>query len=385
MEKSNLINITVTGDFCPINRVQDLCLSDNYGDIFGDVLPVLHKSDLSITNLECPLTEELSPISKVGPNLAASPECIDLLKLAQIDVVTLANNHIMDHGVAGLVGTLQVCSESDIKTVGAGSNIENARRILYVDINHQKIAIINCCETEFNIAGQESHGANPLDPVQLFYAVQKARKVTDTILVIVHGGHEIYEYPSVRMVDTYRFIADLGVTAVIGHHTHCASGYEWWNGVPIVYSLGNFLFDWPGASIKGWETGLLLELNIQDGKVTELIINPFYQCKNKLGLELMKGTERDEVLDRIKEISNTIADRNKLEQQWNKFSKEKRMEFLPHLLTMGKYERYLFKNGLDVFKRTNKKKLLRLLNFIQCEAHRDISIAVLREWVKRDR
>lgn len=385
MEESSPISITVTGDLCPIGRVEELCIANEYDHIYGDVLQVLNSSDLSITNLECPLTDELDPIPKVGPTLSARPQCINLLKLAQFDVVTLANNHIMDQGDTGLQSTIEKCEEAGIKTVGVGADVEDASEPLYVNIKGSLVAIINCAENEFSIAGSNQPGANALDPVRLYYTVQQARKRTNTILVIVHGGHELYEYPSTRMVDTYRYIADLGVTAVVGHHTHCVSGYEWWNDVPIIYSLGNFLFDWPGASINGWDRGLLAKLNIQEGKVTELIINPFNQCKGQLGLKLMKGSELDEMLERIKEISDVISDRDKLERQWDKFSKEKQMEVLPNLLTMGRYERYLFKHGLDFFKRTNQKKLLRLLAFIQCEAHRDISIATLRKWIKKDR
>jgi hypothetical protein len=385
VEQTDSITITVTGDFCPAGRINDLCLNEKYSDIYGDVLPTLHESDLALTNLECPLTDRSGPIVKRGPCLHANPKCVDLLKLARFDVVTLANNHIMDQGVAGLKSTIRACEDAGIKTVGVGNDLESAAEPLYIAVKGRTIAIINCAENEFSVAGRREPGANPLDIIRLHNAVHSAKQKTDTILVIVHGGHELYEFPSVRMVDTYRFIADLGVSAVIGHHTHNVSGYEWHNGVPIVYSLGNFLFDWPAQALPGFDRGALANLRLEDGHVSKLEIVPFFQCKEKIGLELMKGMDRENFYKRLDEICEVIADRNELERQWDRMLDLQEMNYMPNLLAMGRIERYFFRRGFDLFNRANRKTLLGILNSIQCEAHRDVSTDVLRRWVKRGR
>ena len=377
MENNDVITITVTGDFCPIGRVQDQCLKNKFSEIYGDVLPLLHGSDLAITNLECPLTDNLDPIAKIGPNLSASTQCIELLKLAKFGVVTLANNHVMDQSASGMYSTIHECDKHGINTVGAGSDLEAASKPLYVKVKGHTVAIINCAEFEFSIADRRSPGANPLDLVRVYYAVKEAKKHTNTILLIIHGGHEQYEYPSTRMVDTYRFIADLGVTAVIGHHTHCVSGYEWWNGVPIVYSLGNFLFDWQACVIPGFNQGALVDLQIIDGGVTNLVVTPFYQCKEEVSLELMKGQDKEKFCNRMEEINKVIADRDEMERCWQDMLDRKEAEYIPSLLTMGRYERYLFRHGITLPKDMKQKRLLRLLNLIRCEAHRDISIDIL--------
>ena len=122
------------------------------------------------------------------------------------------------------------------------------------------IAIINFCENEWSIAEEDSAGANPMDFIDNANQIREAKAVHDK--VIVHGGHEYYNLPSPRMQKQFRFYADQGADIVIGHHTHCISGNEVYNGVPIYYSLGNFLFTKNNTN-EDWYTGLLLQVDIK--------------------------------------------------------------------------------------------------------------------------
>ena len=129
-------------------------------------------------------------------------------------------------------------------TVGAGDNLQQASKPLYIKIKNKTIAILNFAEQEFSVAGKNTAGANPLNIIDNYHSIQDAKQQADILLVIVHGGHEGYPLPSPRMVQTYRFFAEIGASVVVGHHTHCASGFEVYHGVPIFYSLGNFIFDY---------------------------------------------------------------------------------------------------------------------------------------------
>ena len=126
-------------------------MNENYQKIFNDALPLL-KKDISITNLECPLSEKESPIKKSGPNLVANPKCVEAIKYGGFDVIALANKHVLDQGESGLKDTLGICRESGIETVGAGENIEDASRPLYMNVKGKRIAVLNCAEHEFSIA-----------------------------------------------------------------------------------------------------------------------------------------------------------------------------------------------------------------------------------------
>ena len=101
-------------------------------------------------NLECPLTIHETPIPKTGPNLRAHPDCARELKQTGIDVVTLANNHILDMGERGLFDTVDCCEEGGLKTVEAGKNIEEATKPLIVTVNDLRVAILNFAENEWS-------------------------------------------------------------------------------------------------------------------------------------------------------------------------------------------------------------------------------------------
>ncbi|MGI0009907.1 MAG: CapA family protein, partial [Nitrosopumilaceae archaeon] len=106
-----MINILIGGDVCPIGRNSPFFKMGDAANIFNDLLVEFQNADLSIVNLECPLINERTPLLKNGPVLGVESDCINGLKKAGIDVVNLANNHILDHGRAGLMNTLKICQE----------------------------------------------------------------------------------------------------------------------------------------------------------------------------------------------------------------------------------------------------------------------------------
>ena len=378
-DSSDRINIILTGDFCPIGRIEKLCLNNEFEKIYGNALPILKDKDLSIINLECPLTNTLNPIKKTGPNLIADPKCVKGIKLGGFDIVALANNHILDQDKKGLRDTLQICKESGLKTVGAGENLATAMRPLYVTIKDKKIAILNFAEHEFSIATPKNGGAAPLNPIKNYHQIMEAKDASDIVIVIIHGGSEHYPLPSPRMVETYRFFANLGVTAIIGHHTHCSSGFEIYNGVPIFYSLGNFIFDWKDIKFKSWYKGYFIKLTIANNKVTNVALTPYYQCKNNPGLQLMDEDESTEFLEKIEEYSNIIQDSDLLGNKWFSFCESQKVNYLSILLSLNIVQRKLLKRNLLPEFFLKKKRLIRLLNLVRCQAHRDVTLEMIKQ------
>lgn len=376
--KEDGIKILLSGDFCPHKRIEELCLNENYEKIYNDFLPVLRDKDISITNLECPLSEKENPIRKSGPNLMASPKCIEGLKYGGFDVVTLANNHILDQGERGLRDTLRVCKEADILTVGAGENFEDASQTLYINVKERRVAILNFAEHEFSIAEKNKPGANPLDPVRNYYQIEEAKKNADILLLIIHGGHEHYSLPSPRMIETYRFFADLGVTAIIGHHTHCAGGYEKYNGVPIFYSLGNFIFDWENIKSDSWYEGYLINLSIVRNKVINFDLIPYFQCKDEPGLRLMDETESSTFLGNIEQYCNIIQDSNLLDSEWRSFCESQKIDYLGRLLSLNAIQRRMIKKNILPELFLKKKHHATLLNLFRCESHRDVIVEIIK-------
>lgn len=378
-DSSDGINIILTGDFCPIGRVENLCLKNEFEKIYGDALPILKDKDLSITNLECPLTEEFTPIKKTGPNLIADPGCVDALKFGDFDILSLANNHVLDQDEKGLRDTLQICKDSGLKTVGAGEHLAEAMRPLFVTIKNKKIAILNFAEHEFSIATQNSAGAVPLNPIKNYYQIMETKRTSDIVIIIIRGGSEHYPLPSPRMVETYRFFADLGVTAIIGHHTHCPSGFEIYNGVPIFYSLGNFIFDSKNIRTKSWYEGYFIKLTIANNKVANIDLTSYFQCKNDPGLQLMNKDESTAFLKKIEEYSSIIRSSDLLEKKWLFFCKSQKVNYLSMLLSLNIVQRQLLKRNLLPEFFFKKKRLIRLLNLFRCQAHKDVAVEIIKQ------
>lgn len=136
---SKRANIIISGDICPIGCNIKLFEIGDAEHIFNDLLIYFERADFSVVNLECPLIRNESPISKHGPLLGVKSECIKGIKSASIDLVNLANNHILDHGANGLQHTLEVCKNFGIGTVGAGRNIDQARQLYTEDLNGIRI------------------------------------------------------------------------------------------------------------------------------------------------------------------------------------------------------------------------------------------------------
>jgi len=378
----NNIKLAITGDFSPVYNTETLFKKGQYADVFGDFTEAVAGTDLHITNLECPLTNSNTPILKNGPPLRAVPESVNGLLYAKVDIACLANNHVRDYGDEGVADTIKVCKDSGIKTVGAGANLDEAKKILYVSVKNKKIAIVNIAEHEFTIATENNAGANPLNLPDNFRLITEAKKNADFVMMISHGGNEYYELPSPRMVENYRFFADAGADVVIGHHPHCCSGYEVHNGVPIFYSLGNFIFDWDTPRLDSWFTGCLLVLDMDENDGIKFELQPFYQSKRGIGFRMMKGDERQAFLKHLDDLSEIIADKAKLKKAWSDFCNAKRGQYYYNLFGLNKVTKRLFKMPFLKQMLVPKRKKIALLNMIDCEAHKDVVTELLNNDIK---
>ena len=143
---------------------------------------------------------------------------------------------------------------------GGGKDVTQAGYILYRSVSGKQVAFINACEHEFSIATEDRGGSNALELVKVYRSITDARRQADYVVVIIHGGLEMYQLPTLRMKETYRFFVDAGADAVVNHHQHCFSGYEVYKGKPIFYGLGNFCFDWEGRRNSIWNQGYAITL-----------------------------------------------------------------------------------------------------------------------------
>lgn len=363
------MKVLIAGDFAPQARLAKQIEERRYSDVFPENLcEVIKFADFSFVNFESPIVEHgYSPIPKCGPNLHCAPEAAEAIKYAGFTGVTMANNHILDFGSEGLHKSVACCKKQGLDVVGVGNCLKDAEEILYIKKNGKILAVINCCEHEFSIATEISAGANPLNPVRQYYAIQKAKDKADYVLVIVHGGHEMFQLPSPRMVETYRFFIDAGADAVVNHHQHCYSGYEVYNEKPIFYGLGNFGFDLEKTvSKRPWNYGYMAEIDF--GQSVHSRIIPYYQYAEEPRIKLLDSIAFD---DEIKKINAVISSKEKLQEEINAYYKKVASNELSLLEPYrGRLFGKLYDMGLlpQIIKGGKKYSIL---NHIMCESHLD--------------
>lgn len=377
LDDSNSIKIIVTGDLCPINNVEKFYFSnkERLSDLYGDLLPILQDKDLSLTNLESPLTNETNKLKKVGPCLKAKPESINILKAGDFDVVCLANNHILDYKKEGVKDTLNLIQLNKMECLGAGMNSKEASKALIIERKEKKIAILNYAEEEFSIAGLNSAGANPFDIIKVYNDIIEIRKTTSIIIVIIHGGIEGYNLPSPEFKKKLHFIAGLNPTAILCHHTHMYSGYEILTDTPVFYSLGNFIFDYGENKSIDWNEGYIvkLEVGLESEKVNSFEIIPYRQNYNKIGLEKLNQIELERFYNKLSILNKTIANNNKLEEAFYNYVKKNGLGRLSFILNKNLYFRRAYKYIFPFkFIINYLHNLVAIYGVINSDSHREI-------------
>lgn len=362
------MKIIVAGDFCPQHRVISFFQEKNFNRVLGKVRAKLAEADYSIVNFECPVCEGGEhPIMKCGPKLKCDASGIEAVKWAGFNCVTLANNHILDYGTEGLRNTQAECNKHKIDYVGGGMTIDEGSKPLFKVVAGQTLAIINCCEHEFSTATDSSAGSSPLSPINQYYTIREAKEKADYVLLIIHGGHEHFQLPSLRMQDTYRFFIDAGADAVVNHHQHCYSGYEIYKGRPILYGLGNFCFDKGKYLSELWNTGYMASIDFKEEVKCDII--PYCQCGEEPVIEIIEKSVIQTTIDGLNAI---IADRHLLSHEVREYYKSSSsivrlmLEPISNRYIRGLQNRHL----LPMF-HFGRKHILRLYDFLLCEAHKD--------------
>lgn len=374
------LKLNVFGDFVPINR--GIKAVDNGTAISKKILDLIQEGNHNIVNLECPVVENgrAKSIVKDGPHLKTSEDSVRYLKDCGFDMVTLANNHLNDFGEEGIQDTFNACEKYGIRWVGAGKNLKEARSPKVIEKNGIKIGIINICENESSIATDEAPGSNPIDEINNYYDIVQLQSIVDKVIMILHGGVEYYRFPSPRMKKLCHFYADLGVSAIVCHHTHCYSGYEVYHGVPIFYSLGNFFFDRPNKTMQ-WKTGYFVQLAF--GEDTKFNLYPYVQCDVEAQVRLMTVEEKEQFNLEIKNINEFISNDFLLNNEYNNWLDYRKRHYMAIAETWaGKLYKAAYRRGcLPAF--ISKKNAVLLLNNIRCESHHDLFVKSLLKYIEK--
>ena len=242
-----MIRIVAVGDIMPGGV---LALQSEY--IQAGLRAFLDSFDIRVGTLECAIGSGYSfdKVKMEGRKniIYAREEDFYRVKEIGFDVVSLANNHLMDLGKEGLHNTIRVLKENEVLFCGAGDNMQEASMPAVVSKEGKTIAFLAYCMTDSSMMGyvecasKESAGVNCLDLNRVLSDIENNKKKYDYVIVLPHWGKEYEYWPADVCRKMAKRMIKAGADAVLGSHTHQAQPMVRFRRRPICYSMGNFLF-----------------------------------------------------------------------------------------------------------------------------------------------
>ena len=237
----------------------------NGGDPFAEAAKILQDADLSVANLECVISDKGEPLVK-SYTFLGRPESIPLLK-KYFSAVSLANNHSGDYGKEAFADQLDIFDKEKLPFFGGGKNLQDARKPLILARKGKKIALLGYCDfpPRSFAAGEKTPGTAWLVEADVLADIRAAKSVehADLVIPVLHWGDELEPAPNEEQRTLARKMIDAGADAVIGSHPHVTQTVDYYRGRPIVYSLGNFVFDYFPKDPPVWH-GWMVELSFSD-------------------------------------------------------------------------------------------------------------------------
>lgn len=275
------------GDVMLGRLVREAMLRDGVDAPLDAISSLLRGADLAIANLECAITDhgERWPGEPKAFYFGAAPTAAQALRNAGIGLVSLANNHILDYGVPGLLDTLSLLDAHGIAHTGAGRDLDAALRPAIALRRGQRIGMAAFCDHQADFAaGLEQPGmawldlrdeAATIDAFARALAALRAAGVDWTILSL-HWGPNMVWRPAPRHVRLAHAAIDLGWNIVFGHSAHVFHGIELYRGGIILYAAGDLIDDYRVDPAFRNDHQLLFELWLGGGRLERLLMHPLF-------------------------------------------------------------------------------------------------------------
>ena len=276
------------------------------GSISQEMLDVMRSADIFMVNNEFPYSNRGTPTENKKFTFRAKPEYASYLLDMGADIVSLANNHAYDYGKIAFLDTLDTLNGIGMPYVGAGRNLEEAIKPVYFIVNDQKIAFVAATQIErtenpdTKEATQNSPGVFRCWNVdKLLEVVANAKQVSDYVIVYIHWGTEATDQLDWAQKDQAVKISNAGADLIIGDHPHVLQQFGYCEDTPVMYSLGNFLFN-----SKAQDTCLVkLTLDANGFKSLQFIPGRQQDCS----VTMLHGTEKERVLSYMRKISPGVT------------------------------------------------------------------------------
>lgn len=267
----------------------------------------LETFDYRFCNLECPIAKEgdIHPDKKYV--FLGKPRHIELLKYADINGVSLANNHACDYGKSALLYTVKNLISNGISITGAGETIGAAHMPAVIEKNDINIAIMAYTSIAYDdsFAGENSPGVARARIDLIAEDIEQFKEFYKFVIVSIHWGDEYSDYPNRKQINLAHQIIDNGADAIIGHHPHIFQGVEIYKNKPVFYSIGNFIFGSVNEDIKN---NILVSITFSKKGIKLFRIYPINgnTTKTPFQYRLLKGKEAQKSLKNLMYISKPL-------------------------------------------------------------------------------
>lgn len=301
------VTITFAGDilfdesYAVMSRVRQ-----NGGDITTgisqELIDEMKSADIMMLNNEFPYSDRGEPLEEKQFTFRARTASTSYLEDLGVDLVSLANNHAYDYGETAFLDTMSALEEAGITYVGAGRNLQEARRPVYYIINNMKIAFVAATQIE-RLDHPDTRGATETSAGvfrcwngdNLLETVREAKENSDFVIVFLHWGTENETELDWAQEKQAPEVAAAGADLIIGAHPHCLQQIGVVQGVPVMYSLGNFWFN-----SKTVDTGMIKIVLDENG----LKSYQFLPClQSGCRTTLLQGEEKKRILDEMRNMS----------------------------------------------------------------------------------
>ncbi|WP_438503586.1 CapA family protein [Ectobacillus ponti] len=272
---------------------------------FQYVKPEIEKADYSFVNLESVFTTKTEKVPGQLFWIKSDPAALQAIRNTGYDMVSIGNNHTLDYGTAGLLDTIAGVEAMGLPYVGAGRNDKEAYTAKEVTIKGKKFKFLGFVRFMPDggwVAGENRPGvAGAYDLDKVVSTIREQKGDADYLIVYIHWGVEKTNQPAAYQKQYTEKMVEAGANAIVGSHPHWLQGFEYYNGVPVAYSLGNFLFP---AYVKGHaaETGVLT-LKCK-GPDISMSFEPYTIRNNQI--QPLQGAEKTQMYQYLQSISYDI-------------------------------------------------------------------------------
>ncbi|WP_051218503.1 CapA family protein [Nocardioides insulae] len=302
------VSVTLVGDLMLTRGVPDA------SDALAPMSPRLRNADLTVGNLEMTLSTDGAP-TQGDDSFGSGPAVLGPLRRAGFDALSLANNHSGDYGRRAMLDTVARIRESPIVPFGVGRDLVAASRPAYLRVGGTTFALLG-----FNAIGETPRATStdagalgvrmpprtgPLvraDLAHLARVIRQADRQADAVIVLPHWGTQYTHEPEPIQRAVSRRLVAAGADLVVGGHPHWVQGVESVRGVPVVHSLGNFVFDMDFMA----ETmqGIVLETTWRGGELRRIRFVPYAMTPGTFAPRVVRGARAEEILADLRGTSS---------------------------------------------------------------------------------